>query len=408
MPFVTIVTIETVTMRIPSKNTTSKPDTTVKAKPHRTIFVKKIDTKETKAKTSPTMSTIRTSVVKVKSNTTNRSDKIITVGQVFLKHKEGNRQPQQTKGKTTVMKVGLDKRPQTDVKLRTVENKESTLKEKNLKDEPVYQKNNGTSNVLNRVKETKGSSNETTSRTKATVDDQGKASMPNGISTEKDKKPIHGNVTTVLKLEKKRFEKHVNWTSIETKLHTKNLNSTTIRSLVIGSVDVHNITSTGFIMSWEAPLDAFKNFTITRREVKPENDVEDNKDAGKVNDKWAEDVTDLFQRSRSNRTIAKVHGSKLKGRPGNKFSQVLAGTAQSYHFKGLQPQTQYSVSLFGSGPGVRSKIHRLALYTGRFFYTSCFHASRKRGFLSCCVLAALKMLISLYECMKYLIVHLKY
>ncbi|XP_056618170.1 tenascin [Triplophysa dalaica] len=359
-----IVTIETVTMRMPSKNTTAKPDTTVKAKPHRTIFVKKIDTKETKAKTSPTMSTIKTSVVKVKSNTTNRSDKIITEGQVFLKNKEGNRQPQQTKGKTTVMKVGLDKRPQTDVKLRTEENKESTLKENNLKDEPVYQKNNWTSNVLNQVKETKGSSNGTTSRTKATVDDQGKASMPNGTSTEKDKKPIHGDVTTVLKLEKKRFEKHVNWTSIETKLHTKNLNSTTIRSSVIGSVDVHNITSTGFIMSWEAPLDAFKNFTITRREVKPENDVEDNKDAGKGNDKWAEDVTDRLQRSSSNRTIAKVHGSKLDGRTGKKFSQVLAGTAQSYHFKGLQPQTQYSVSLFGSGPGVRSKIHRLTLYTG--------------------------------------------
>lgn len=357
------MTIETVTMRTPSTNTTAKPDTTVKPKPDKTIFVKKIDTKDNKPKPTPTTSTIKTNVAKVKSNATTRSDKIITVGQALLMLKERQRQPQQTKGKTTVMKV----RPQSE------ENKESTSKEINLKDEPVYQKNNGTSKVLNPVKDTKGSFNGTTSRTEATmktVDDQEKVRMPNGTSTEKDKKPSQGKVTTVLKVEKKGFEKHVNWTSIETKLHIKNFNRTTSRSSVIGSVEIHNITSTGFIMSWEAPLDAFKNFTVTRREIKPGNDVEDNEDAVKVNNKWAEDVTDPSQKS--NRTSAKVHGSKPDGRTGKKSLHVLAGTARSYHFKGLQPQTQYSVSLFGSGPGVRSKIHRLALYTGRFFIHPAF------------------------------------
>lgn len=368
-----------------STNTTAKLDPAVKVKPDRTIFVKKVDAKDTKPKPSPTMSTIKASVSKVKSNTTTRSDKIImTVGQVLLK--QGNRQPQMTKGKTTIKKVSLDKRPQTESIDR------STVKKYNLKDEPVYQKNNGTSKVLvNPVKDTKGSSNGTTSM--KTVVDQEKVSMPNGTSTYKDKKPTHDNVT-VFKVENKS-EKHVNWTSIETKPRTKHFNRTSNRSSVFGFVKVHNITSTGFIVSWEAPLDTFKNFTVTRREIRLGIDVEENE--------GAEDMIDV-QRPGSNRTSDKVHGSKLDGKTGKKSSQVLAGTARSYNFKGLQPQTHYSVSLFGSGPGVRSKIHRLTLYTGKVFYASCFLEPCKRGFLAACEHGAHFS----NECMKYLIVHLKY
>ncbi|XP_073728068.1 uncharacterized protein tnxba [Misgurnus anguillicaudatus] len=372
------VTVETVTMKMPTMNNTVRPNvTSVMAKPDKTLFVKRTDTKDIKAKPSPTASTIKTNVVKVQSNTTRSEKVILTVGKALLKHKEGSRQQQATKGKTTVIKMNLDKQPQTDLKLKTEENKESTdrstsKKNKDLKDQPVSQnvtqstgkKINGTSKVLvNLVKDTKRASNGTTKATTKTVD-EGKVNKPNGTSTEKDKKPSKGNITTVLKVEK-TSDKHANWTSIESKPHVKQFNRTSSRSSVIGSVEVHNITSTGFIMSWEAPLDIFKNFTVTRREIRPGNDVEDlekiQDGAMKVTNSGAtaEDIAGVQSLS-----ATKIHGSKLDGRSVKKFSHFLPGTARSYHFKGLQPQTQYSVSLFGSGPGVRSKIHRLTLYTG--------------------------------------------
>lgn len=347
------VTVETVTMKI----STVKPDTkSVKTKPDKTIFVKKTDTKDPEKDTTakPTLST-----GKVQSNTT-KSDKIIkTIGQVLMKHEGRRRHEQAKKGKTKVIKLDLDKKSQTD-------------KKKNVKDEPVYQnmtqrfvkKFDETSKVLeNLVKGTKESSNVTTFRTKVsmrTAGDQGLESKTNVTFTKKDKKLFHGNVTTILKAERNPG-KHINGTSIESKTHMKHFNRTSSRLSVIGSVEVHNITSTGFILSWETSKDTFKNFTVTRREIKAGNE-----DSEKIQDgAAAENVTDV-QKPGSNRTSTKVHGNKLEGRTVKKFSQVIPGTTRSYHFKGLQPQMRYSVSLFGSGLGLRSKIHRLTLSTGRF------------------------------------------
>lgn len=333
---------------------TVKPDTKyVTTKPDKTIFVKKIDTKDPKKDTTakPTLST-----GKVQSNTT-KSDKIIkTIGQVLLKNEGKRRNEQAKKGKTTVIKLVLDKKSQTD-------------KKNNLKDEPVYQ--NVTQRSVKKVnevlenldKDNKGSSNVTIPRTKVTTrtaGDQGLESKTNVTFIKKDKKLFHGNVTTILQAEMNHV-KHVNGTSIESKTHMKHFNRTSSRLSVIGSVEVHNITSTGFILSWETPKDTFKNFTVTRREIRAENE-----DSEKIQDgPAAENVTDV-QRPGSNRTSTKVHGNKLEGRTVKKFSQVITGTARSYHFKGLQPQMRYSVSLFGSGLGLRSKIHRLTLSTGRF------------------------------------------
>ncbi|XP_051577428.1 tenascin isoform X2 [Myxocyprinus asiaticus] len=353
------VTVETVTMKISSKNNTAQPDQSVKTKPDKTIFGKKTDIKEQK-KDKPT----------------------VTIGQALLKHKGERQQELTAKGKTTVVKLSLDKQSEVDLKLKTNKNKESTdkssSKKHNHKDQSVFQnvtqriekKVIGTSKVLQSLG-TKGTLNVTTSKRKAlmkTAGDQGKVSKTDVGSTEKEKK-LNVNVTTTLKVEK-RSDKHVNETSIESKTPTKHFNTTRSRSLVIGSVDVHNITSTGFIMSWEAPLDTFKNFTVTRREISAGNDVQEYSDknrdgAVKVGDKGpvARNVTEV-QKPGPNRTFTSVHSSKLDGRPVKKFSQVLTGTARSYHFKGLQPQTRYSVSLYGSGLGTRSKIHRLTLSTG--------------------------------------------
>uniref|UniRef100_A0A8C1A4D4 Tenascin XBa n=2 Tax=Cyprinus carpio TaxID=7962 RepID=A0A8C1A4D4_CYPCA len=355
------VTAETVTMKIPTAKTDTKP---VKAKPDKIVFVKKTDTKDPKKNTTakPTVYPSPTvSPGKVQSNITKRDKVIKTIGQVLL-NREGKRRQEQSKEATTTI-IKLDKQSQTDL---TDKSKRNTLK-----DEPVNQnvtqisvkKVNGTSKILeNGFKGTKESSNATMSKTKVTMrtaGDRAKESRTiNVTSTEKDKQLLDINVTTALQAEKSS-DKHVNGTNFESKTHTKHFNKTISRLSVIGSVKVHNITSTGFIMSWEAPRDMYKNFTITRREIRGGNEDSEKIQDGAV----AENVTDV-QSPNLNRTSTTVQSSKLEGRTVKKFSQVLAGTTRSYYFKGLQPQTQYLVSLFGSGLGVRSKIHRLTLSTG--------------------------------------------
>ncbi|KAK2903267.1 hypothetical protein Q8A67_007980 [Cirrhinus molitorella] len=355
------VTVETVSMKIP----TAKPDTKpVKTKPDKTIFVKRLDatvprkntTAKPTAKPSPTVSPD-----KAQSNTTKRDKIIKTIGQVLLRN-EDRRQEQAKEGKTTIIKLDFK---------QTKTNFTDKSKKNNLKDESVYQnvtqksvmKVNGTSRVLENVfKGTKESYNATVSKKKVTIKHTGhqlkESKTVNVTSTsEKDKKLLHSNVTTALQTEKKS-DKHVNGTSFESKTHSKHFNKTISRLSVIGSVEVHNITSAGFIMSWEAPQGMFKNFTITRKEIRGNEDTE------KIHDgAAAENVTDV-QRPGLNRTSTKVQISNPDGRTVKKFPQVLAGTARSYNFKGLQPQTRYSVSLFGSGLGIRSKIHRLTLSTG--------------------------------------------
>ncbi|XP_042596658.1 mucin-3A-like isoform X2 [Cyprinus carpio] len=357
------VTVETVALKIP----TAKPDTKhVKTKPDKTIFVKKTDTNDTKTNTTakPTVKPSPTvSPGKAQSNTTKRDKFIKTIVQVLLNHEGRRRQEQAKKGKTTIINLELDKQSQTDLT--------DMSKKNNLKDKPVYQnvtrkpgkKVNGTSKVSENVfKGTKESSNSTVSKTKVTirtVGDQAKESKTiNVTSTGKEKKLTHSNVTTTLQAEKSS-DKHINGTGFASKTHTRHFNKTISRLSVIGSVEVHNITSTGFIMSWEAHRDIFKNFTISRREIRGGNE-----DSEKIQDGAAAvNVTDV-QRPSLNRTSTKVQSSKPEGKTVKNFYQVLAGTARSYHFKGLQPQTRYSVSLFGSGLGIRSKIHRLTLSTG--------------------------------------------
>ncbi|XP_021322559.1 uncharacterized protein tnxba isoform X2 [Danio rerio] len=343
------VTVETVTMKMSS----AMPDTkTVKTRPDKAILVKETVTKVPKKHTTakPTVKPSPTaSTDKVLSHTTGK-DNIKIVGQ----QSESMKLQEQTKGKTTVIKMGSDNQAQTDL----------SDKSHNAKDEPAYQnvtqrsvkKSNGTSKILHNL--FKGSMNVTRSKTKITTrtaGDQGEESKTNAVSAEKDEKLFHGNVTTV-QAEKKSDKPEID-ASVESKAHMKHFSKTSSRLSVIGSVEVHNITSTGFIMSWEAHRDKFKNFTVTRREIKAGNE-----DSEKIHEA-IENVTDA-ERLGSNRTLTKILSSKSEGNAMKKFSQILAGTTRSYHFKGLQPQTQYAISLFGSGPGMRSKIHRITLSTG--------------------------------------------
>ncbi|KAB5586976.1 hypothetical protein PHYPO_G00007660 [Pangasianodon hypophthalmus] len=206
-------------------------------------------------------------------------------------------------------------------------------------------------------------------------------------SNEKGKKFLQGDETTVVTKEISVTEqKDVNVTSTSEKdksLHhivkedasrKSNVNSDlknitiskthverTTKLIDIGPVEVHNITATGFVITWEAPQGLFRNFTVTRRDVWSGRSSEDDAEEA---EKSQEDDIKADELYSSNRTASKVYSGKVDRKSAEKFSQILAGNARSYHFKNLRPQRKYSVSLFGSGPHVRSKVHRLFVSTG--------------------------------------------
>lgn len=130
----------------------------------------------------------------------------------------------------------------------------------------------------------------------------------------------------------------------------------------VGPVAVHNITATGFVITWEASQGVFRNFTVTKKEVWSGRSSED--DAEEAEKSPNGDLkADKF--ISSNKTSSNVYTGKAERKSAEKFSQILAGSARSYHFKNLRPQRKYLVSLFGSGPHVRSKVHSLYVSTGK-------------------------------------------
>ncbi|KAG7335896.1 hypothetical protein KOW79_000589 [Hemibagrus wyckioides] len=202
-------------------------------------------------------------------------------------------------------------------------------------------------------------------------------------SNEKSKKLLQGDETTVVTKVKVNVNATTTTSEKDKSLHHslkedasskskvnsnfKNITTpkihveSTTKLIDFGPVEVHNITATGFVITWEAPQGVFRNFTVTRREVWSERSSEDDAEEAEKSQNGDLKEDELIS---SNGTSAKVYTGKVDRKSAEKFSQVLAGSARSYHFKNLRPQRKYSVSLFSSGPHVRSKVHRLFVSTG--------------------------------------------
>ncbi|KAI4881187.1 hypothetical protein NFI96_027253 [Prochilodus magdalenae] len=171
------------------------------------------------------------------------------------------------------------------------------------------------------------------------------------VPAGKDKKQLQVNVTTSLRESTKK--------KVEAEAGVPNAEAKTTKS-DIGFLEVHNITASGFVITWEAPPGAFRNFTVTRREVltasKDQDDVQEADDKGIITGNEAE----VLSFNKTSRT----HSGKADRKSAQKFSQVLSGSARSFHFRSLQPQTRYLVSLYSAGLRRPSKLQRLFVSTG--------------------------------------------
>ncbi|XP_071223778.1 tenascin-like isoform X1 [Salvelinus alpinus] len=170
----------------------------------------------------------------------------------------------------------------------------------------------------------------------------------------------------------------------------------------LNSVGVQSITSGGFILVWEAPEGMYRNFIVTREEHGSKNEAEkeeekeeeeeeseseeDRQEEGEAEGQTekenkgneeesemgvsqgkegVEENTVINSKSDNQRQSSDRNATAKVGDGGTiKFFKVLPGSARSFPFQNLHPQTRYSLSVFGKGPGLHSKIHRLIVSTG--------------------------------------------
>lgn len=126
----------------------------------------------------------------------------------------------------------------------------------------------------------------------------------------------------------------------------------------ISQVGVQNVTSKGYIIFWTAPKEKFKNFVIKIIEEKDEglNEGDDsNREDGKERKKESKITSNAIEFVRRNNSEDVVK---------KQFIKLLPGSTRSYAVTDLTPQTGYSVTLYGTGPGLRSNVHTFVITTG--------------------------------------------
>ncbi|XP_038833278.1 tenascin isoform X2 [Salvelinus namaycush] len=399
------------------KPTAPKEDGDIKSKTKVTTSVKAGLTK-TQAKQGVTVTKTK-SKLSTHSNATKIGLGRPTVGQVLLKHHGGRKQ--ESKGKTTVIK----KQSKPDLKLKVTVKEESAataiVEADNLRDQPqanvtqstvktfvnktrsgketLEQSTLAEKNVtltsgkktVKKVKLVQGTMNVTKvslafDSTKAGT---GKITLTKAIKTEADISSGTSKTTVKTGSGKGKSQYVVNMTTVETTSEVKVLSNktTTIQSSKnttkkagtgvgrgLGSVKVQNITTYGFTLTWSAPTAMFKNFTVSRRghraegEEDEEEEVEEEAALGEEDRVAAVVNTTIEIRKQSpNGTVAfptKAPGSSRGKAHTKRVSVVLPGSVRSVEFSNLRPQTRYSLHIFGTTPGSRSKIHRVTTMTG--------------------------------------------
>ncbi|XP_069566392.1 uncharacterized protein [Brachyistius frenatus] len=150
-------------------------------------------------------------------------------------------------------------------------------------------------------------------------------------------------------------------------------------------VGVTNRTSDGFTLTWDAPEGKYKNFVVTRKEAgkdehpklkerieEPEEEGSDDEDDSDADERTRQ-PTEESQRGtpEDDNRVPKSFTPKIQSGMTTKptesdktFKKVLPGSARSFQFEDLIPQTDYTLTLLGKAPGLLSGLHKLVISTG--------------------------------------------
>lgn len=137
-------------------------------------------------------------------------------------------------------------------------------------------------------------------------------------------------------------------------------------------VGVTNKTSDGFTVIWDSPQGKYKNFVINRTEVEREESPKHKKEKQEEDeDQYTKKLSENGGDKDNNKLPEDFQvpntqiGTVDKTRARNKtIRQVLPGSARSLQFEHLPPQTEYTITLLGKGPGILSRLHKLVISTG--------------------------------------------
>ncbi|KAM4630893.1 uncharacterized protein ACJ7VT_000493 [Polymixia lowei] len=194
--------------------------------------------------------------------------------------------------------------------------------------------------------------------------------------TGEDSKTDHpGKGRRVIKMEDMRSESRT--------LNVSDFPSSGDTRDALDHVGVRNLTSDGFTLVWDAPEGKYKNFVVTRKEQgdkdqQPREEKQNGKGEGEQEEE--EEETAEVEQVKNGGAGEKnqvpeseiahtpgVHSSttaKHATGSGKTFTKVLPGSARSFPFENLPPQTPFTVTLLGKGPGLLSRLHKLVISTG--------------------------------------------
>lgn len=139
-------------------------------------------------------------------------------------------------------------------------------------------------------------------------------------------------------------------------------------------VGVTNRTSNGYTLVWESPEGKYDNFLVSRTEVRQDEGLQQKESTQKEDED--ENVQQSISRKggRGDNIISESlvpqvpntqDGTAAKSTGRDKtFKKVLPGSARSLQFEHLPPQTEYTLTLLGGGPGLLSRLHKLVISTG--------------------------------------------
>lgn len=139
---------------------------------------------------------------------------------------------------------------------------------------------------------------------------------------------------------------------------------------ILENVAVTNRTSKGFTLTWDSPEGKYKKFVVTRKEAekdkgpKQRGGQKGQKEEQEGNGQSAKEP-DFGSKDDENRLPESLPRISGRATGGDKpIQRVLAGSARSFQFDNLPPQTEYTVTLLGKGPGLLSRLHKLVISTG--------------------------------------------
>lgn len=175
---------------------------------------------------------------------------------------------------------------------------------------------------------------------------------------------------------------------------TSDLSSSGVLREPLDFVGVTNQTTDGFTLIWDSPEGKYKNFVVTRKEARKEEDMEpkekvhDYQDSGKEGGREEEKENRTPNRDTISKNVGTedenrvpeslvTHAPRIQSKTIIKptenektFKKVLPGSARSFRFEDLPPQTEYTLTLLGKGPGVLSRLHKLVISTGTSYCNS--------------------------------------